>query len=120
MPILAKAWNHNTHYHRALLRLVPDRCERALDIGCGDGAFARRLTSKGAAVIALDSDVVQVERTRLACAGLANVSVVRADFLSADLDEASFDAVTAIASLHHLPFGPAIEKMRAILRPGGG
>jgi len=85
--MLAKAWNHNTHYHRRLLRLVPDDCERALDVGCGDGTFAACLAAKGAAVIALDSDHVQVEPARRACADLANVSVWHGDFLTADLGQ---------------------------------
>jgi SAM-dependent methyltransferase len=31
----------------------------------------------------------------------------------------TFDVVTALASLHHLPIETAIEKMRRLLRPGG-
>ena len=119
MPIVEKAWNHNTHYHRRLLRLVPDDCERALDVGCGDGTFAACLAAKGAAVIALDSDHAQVELARRACADLANVSVWHGDFLTADLGQDAFDVVTALASLHHVPFAAAIERMYELLRPGG-
>lgn len=119
VPILHRAWNHNTRYHRRLLRLVPDGCERALDIGCGDGTFAKRLASKSSEVVALDADSSQVELARSTCAGLVNVSVVHSGLLSADLDHAAFDVVTALASLHHLPFTPAIGKVSELLRPGG-
>jgi 2-polyprenyl-3-methyl-5-hydroxy-6-metoxy-1,4-benzoquinol methylase len=64
MPIAERPWNHNTRYHRTVLQLVPARCDRALDIGCGDGAFARSLASKSHAVIALDADLAQVELAR--------------------------------------------------------
>lgn len=30
-----------------------------------------------------------------------------------------FDFVSATASLHHMPFEPALEKMASLLRPGG-
>jgi SAM-dependent methyltransferase len=119
VPIAAKGWNHNTHYHRRLLRLVPGGCDRALDVGCGDGTFARRLAAKSSAVIALDSDQAQAEYAREECADLANVSVVHGDFLTANLEHASFDLVTALASLHQVPFEAAIERSRELLRPGG-
>jgi SAM-dependent methyltransferase len=119
VPILERAWNHNTHYHRALLRRVPDPCERALDVGCGDGTFARRLASKSSAVVAVDIDDLQVQTARRACADLENVSVLHDDFLTADLGHGSFDVVTALASLHHLPFEAANDKMGRLLRPGG-
>jgi SAM-dependent methyltransferase len=119
MPVLEKAWNHNTHYHRTLLRLVPDRCDRALDVGCGDGAFARRLATKSGSVVAIDSDEQQVELARQQCADIRNVSVMHEDFLTADLGQGSFDLVTALASLHHLPFGAAVDRSCALLRPGG-
>jgi 2-polyprenyl-3-methyl-5-hydroxy-6-metoxy-1,4-benzoquinol methylase len=119
VPILEKAWSHNTYYHRTLLRRVPDRCDRALDVGCGDGVFARCLASKSSAVVAVDIDARQVQTARRACADLGNVSVLHGDFLTADLGYETFDVVTALASLHHLPVETAIDKMCRLLRPGG-
>lgn len=43
MAARAERWNHNLHYHRAILDTVPDRCRRALDVGCGEGSLARDL-----------------------------------------------------------------------------
>jgi ubiquinone/menaquinone biosynthesis C-methylase UbiE len=34
-------WDHNAWYHRLLLRQVPARAERVLDVGCGAGTLAR-------------------------------------------------------------------------------
>lgn len=36
-------WDHNAYYHRVLLRRTPRECRRALDVGCGAGAFTARL-----------------------------------------------------------------------------
>jgi SAM-dependent methyltransferase len=35
------------------------------------------------------------------------------------LPEASYDCVASIATLHHLPFEPLLERMARALRPGG-
>ncbi|HTT89865.1 MAG TPA: class I SAM-dependent methyltransferase [Acidimicrobiales bacterium] len=112
-------WNHNTHYHRVLLDMLPPRCDRVLDIGCGDGLFARRLAGRSTSVVALDPDAEQVTVAKATCANAANVAVVRAEFLSVGFLEASFDAVTCLAVIHHLPLEDAIAKMVRLLRPGG-
>jgi SAM-dependent methyltransferase len=77
------------------------------------------LAAKSALVLALDSDPAQVERARDVCADLANVSVLHGDFLTAELEPGAFDVVTALASVHHLPFSAAIERSCQLLRPGG-
>ena len=103
MPVKAKAWNHNTYYHRALLRLVPAPCASALDVGCGDGTFALRLASVCREVTAVDADLAQVEMARRTCAAVDNVEIRQGDVLSMELDQESFDLVTALAVLHHFP-----------------
>lgn len=40
------------------------------------------------------------------------------DFTDAPL-EGPYDYVSAIASLHHMPFEPALVKMQQLVRPGG-
>jgi SAM-dependent methyltransferase len=102
-----------------LLNLVPLRCERAVDVGCGDGLFARRLAARAASVVALDPHRDQVTAAKATCADAGNVVVVQADALSVPFPEASFDAVTSLAVIHHLPLEDAITKMVRLLRPGG-
>ena len=64
-------------------------------------------------------DQQQVDLARNSCADLENVCVSRADLLTAELGHASFDVVTALASLHHVPFSAALDRTRDLLRPGG-
>jgi len=46
-------WDHNAYYHRLLLRQMPQRCRRVLDVGCGAGAFAAQLAQRCEQVDAL-------------------------------------------------------------------
>ncbi len=112
-------WNHNRHYHATLLREVPPRCGRALDVGCGDGVFARELASLTGHVDAIDSDAAVLHRTRDQSKAPANLSFILADFLSYPVAAEAYDFVAALASLHHLPLEPALAKMTRSLRPGG-
>lgn len=115
MPV---AWNHNTQYHPLLLRLLPEGVA-ALDIGAGDGLFAADLAKRYEQVVALDVDAAQVAATRARCAELSNVDVRQGDFLTSALPADHFDAVTALASFHHMPFADAAAEVRRVLKPGG-
>lgn len=113
------AWNHNTHHHATLLRQLPARVARGIDVGCGDGSFAAKLAWRCDAVDALDRDAEQVRVARKWCALLPNVKVIHADFLTADLPESAYDVVASLATFHHMPFDLAVDKARRLLRPGG-
>lgn len=112
-------WNHNTHYHGLLLAAVPTPCETALDVGCGQGEFARLLAARAAKVEALDKSADLIDRARLAAPEMGNIEFIAADFMEHPLGESTYDFISALATLHHLPFVEAIAKMRALLRPGG-
>jgi SAM-dependent methyltransferase len=113
-------WDHNAHYHPWLMRRVPARCERALDVGCGAGALARRLAARVGTVDAVDRSDVMIGRAR-ATAGGANVRWLLGDVLdgSLPLDTGGYDVVTAVSSLHHMPLRPALMRLSALVRPGG-
>ena len=106
-------FNHNDHYHPFLLRQVPAHCERALDVGCGTGAFARLLARRCAEVDALDRSAEMIA----AATGPPNVRFVQAD--AAECELGAYDFVSAIACLHHMPFAETLTRLRAALRPGG-
>lgn len=111
-------WDHNAHYHGFLLRQLPRRMDRALDVGCGDGRFARLVAERAAHVDAIDAsaDMIAAARTR---ADAGNVTWLLGDVMQQELEPASYDAVTAIASLHHLPLVPALDRLSRLVRPGG-
>jgi ubiquinone/menaquinone biosynthesis C-methylase UbiE len=112
-------WNHNSHFHDYLLQRIPASPRRALDIGCGDGAFAARLARRCDEVVALDADPSQVAATRARCSDQPNVVVREGNFLQTPLPTDGFDLVTALAVLHHLDFDAAADQIKRVLAPGG-
>jgi ubiquinone/menaquinone biosynthesis C-methylase UbiE len=112
-------WDHNNHYHRFLLAQVPSRIDRALDIGCGHGAFAGRLADVAVRVDAIDVDAEALSEAQRRQCGHANLKFILGDFVGLDLPEAHYDVVASLASLHHMDLVEAIEKMKRVLRPGG-
>lgn len=111
-------WNRNTHYHERLLQSVPRDCQRALDVGCGRGTFARRLSQMSGHVDAIDSDAAVIRAARDCSVRARNVMFIEADFMMWKAD-APYDFVSMVAVLHHLPFGDALIKAADLLRPGG-
>src|SRR5437764_1257647 len=111
-------WTQNNHYHNLLLRYVPQPCERALEIGCGTGAFSRRLAQRAPEVVALDLSPEMIRVARSHSAAAENLHFHVADFMSWDT-RGSFDCIATIATLHHLPARAAFEKLKTHLRPGG-
>jgi 2-polyprenyl-3-methyl-5-hydroxy-6-metoxy-1,4-benzoquinol methylase len=91
-------WNHNLHYHGVILRSIPANCRRALDVGCGQGLLARRIASH---------------------CGEQRIAFLEGDVVTEAFSANSFDLITAVATLHHLPLRPALERFRDLLKPGG-
>jgi len=114
-----ETWNHNIHYHDLLLRAVPPNCQVALDAGCGQGVFARKLAKYSQQVIAIDADSEGLSCARAASFAERSIAYVEGDVLSYAFSEDSFDYVAALASLHHLPLRQAINRFRELLRSGG-
>ena len=111
-------WSHNVHYHRVILNAVPPGCQRALDVGCGQGALTRALAQVVPQVTGIDRDRRSIEIAR-AHPGGAGVGYVLGDFLAGAFRPGSLDLVTAVASQHHMDAGTAFRKMSDLLRPGG-
>lgn len=112
-------WTHNNHYHNFLLRHVPDKCENALEIGCGTGALARLLAQRVKNVVALDLSTEMIRVARSRSAHFSNVDFQVADAEAWDFPVEKFDCVTSFATLHHLPLRPILMKMKDSLKPGG-
>jgi SAM-dependent methyltransferase len=111
-------WNHSVHYHERLLLAVPRPCRRALDVGCGLGAFARRLATVAESVDAIDIEPAVIARARELSGGMPNLHFAVADFLTWPTTP-TYDFVSMIATLHHLPFQEGLARAADALRPGG-
>jgi SAM-dependent methyltransferase len=104
---------------------------RVLDVGCGNGRFARALEQAGRPIVyvGVDADARLLAHAQAQTAALRDV---QATFVQADLAEPGwaaapggvrFDAVACIATLHHFP-GHALRAhiardLAALLAPGG-
>jgi len=88
-----------------------------LEIGCGTGAFAARLLTEHptAMLVAIDQSARMVELTRERV-----VDARVADAMTLPFDDASFDVITAMWMLYHVPdLYAALAQVRRVLRPGG-
>jgi ubiquinone/menaquinone biosynthesis C-methylase UbiE len=112
-------WNHNIHYHDLVLRAVPAGCKRALDVGCGQGVLARRLAQHCGELVAIDIDQDALNRAISADNPKVRVTYLQGDVMTHEFPHASFDLITAVATLHHLPLKPALVRFKSLLRPGG-
>ena len=114
----AYPWDHNAHHHRWILRRLPKRFGRALDVGSGSGELARLLARQATAVVGLDADpAISAVARELTPAGVPVSFVVgRAPD---DMPPGPHDVITCVAALHHLPFDEALTRFRERLAPGG-
>lgn len=112
-------WTHNNHYHGFLLRHVPANCSSALEVGCGTGAFSRRLTECAQHVVALDLSAEMIRVARARSEHFQNLEYRCTDVMTGDLPNESFDCIATIATLHHLPLREVLLKLKHSVRSGG-
>ncbi len=102
--------------------LTPD--STVLDLGAGTGTFTLAVAPHCRRVVAVDVSpaMVDVLRRRVADAGLVNVTVVHAGFLSYEHEGPPADVAFSRNALHQLPdFWKAIalDRVARAVRPGG-
>ncbi|MFD5555029.1 class I SAM-dependent methyltransferase [Streptomyces sp. NPDC127068] len=112
-------WNTNVARHPGILRAVPEGCGDALDVGCGDGLLARKLTGRAQRVTGIDSSPEMIARAREHPVGRPRLDFVEGDFLAAELPAAGYDFICSVTTVHHMDFDDALLRMRELLRPGG-
>jgi SAM-dependent methyltransferase len=115
--VINLAWDHNTYYHERLLRALPARCGRVLDVGCGMGEFAARLAERADLVEALDRSPVMIAEAKRRVP--PNVTCLLGDAATAQLPVDAYDAITSISTLHHMDLPVVLPRLGAALRPGG-
>jgi ubiquinone/menaquinone biosynthesis C-methylase UbiE len=95
-----------------------------IDIGAGTGQFTLAVATRCAQVIAVDVSSVMLGRLRakINAAGVNNVGVEQAGFLTYRHRGEPADVVYSRLALHHLPDAwkaVALSRVRAMIRPGG-
>lgn len=118
-------WNHNAHFHRWILRSLPAASAAVLDVGCGRGDLVAALSGAigpGGRVDGIDPDP---EMARLAAVRVAQNPQARiqrrtlAEHSARPELAGCYDAITMVASLHHMDLDRALDQARILLRPGG-
>ena len=112
-------WTHNSHYYRQLLSAVHDKCELALDIGCGTGDFAAQLAAFSEHVEGLDLDAAAIRSARQRYSHINNLSFSEGNLDMCRLDNDRYNFISLIASLHHMEPRSSLLKVRNALKPGG-
>jgi SAM-dependent methyltransferase len=106
---------HRPRYPRLLIAgLIPRRDVQVLDVGAGTGIASAQFAEAGAHVFAVEPD----ERmARVAAA--KGIHVEQATFEEWQPADRDFDLVVFAQSFHWVDPRPALQKVAAILRPGG-
>ncbi|WP_136192175.1 class I SAM-dependent methyltransferase [Actinomyces procaprae] len=114
-------WNHNAAFHKELVADAARRGGRALDVGCGEGLLMERLAAVCDQVVGIETDPDTASRARARLTGLPGADVRQADVLAPGATDClgEFDTVTCVAVLHHLPLEAGLERLAALVAPGG-
>ncbi len=112
-------WNHNSAYHRWLVRIASEHAGGVLDVGCGEGLLAQRLAPVARSVTAIDPDPDAVRRARERLGPLPNVTLAETSFADFDPGPTRFGVITFVATLHHMDLRASLAKARDLLAPNG-
>lgn len=94
----------------------PQKGERWLDVGCGEGRFCRWLGEGGATVVGLDPVAEMLDHANK----VGGATYVLGDGAKLPFRGEAFDGVVSYLSLIDIPdFRAAIREMARVLRPGG-
>ncbi|MGP9537731.1 class I SAM-dependent methyltransferase [Brachybacterium sp. AOP43-C2-M15] len=118
-------WSHNHHFHPWILRSLPPGTARVLDVGCGRGDLLAALSGRADRVEGIDPDAEMARTAATRFREDPHVQVLRrtlgehARAARSGEGDGDYDAITMVASLHHMDLGDALREARALLRPGG-
>jgi len=90
--------------------------KRVVDVGCGEGRFARMLAERGAECVGVDPTPALLAQARR----LGGVTPIRAVAEHMPLRDRAFDLAVTYITLVDIPgYAEAIAEMARLLRPGG-
>ena len=94
----------------------------ALDLGCGTGIMTTCLASTFKEVIGVDFSSNMLVAAKKRCHTFGNIEFKQADILNLSLPERSFEAITALGVMPHIPSamaGPWAAQMKRLLTKRG-
>ena len=110
------------HYLEKRVAFVRSHCPPgpALDVGCGTGVLAERLSRAGYPMTGVDPSQGMLD---VLTARAPSVTAVRGSGTSLPFEDDSFELVLSVATLHHIADPEAVRKtpheMVRVSRPGG-
>ncbi len=112
-------WNHNAAFHDELVADAAARGGRALDAGCGEGLLLSRLADVCEEVVGVEVDAATASRARSRLGEVPGACVRQADLLQGTKGLGTFQTVTCVAALHHLPLEAGLRVLGKLVAPGG-
>ena len=110
-------------HSEAMLAWVRTHCGPgtvALDLCCGDGAWALEIAATGATTYGVDLSEASLARGRAAAAGQPNPPSFRLmDAEALEFADGTFDVVVASGCLHHVDLDRVYRELRRVTKPGG-
>jgi SAM-dependent methyltransferase len=96
-------YRYQQRKYQNLLAMLPRRSYRSvLDIGCGLGAFARKIAPYADRVLGTDISAHAILQARLLSTEFTNIAYKHADLLEQSYGEATFDLVVVADILYYL------------------
>ncbi|MFC7466264.1 class I SAM-dependent methyltransferase [Brachybacterium sp. GCM10030252] len=118
-------WNHNHHFHSWIVRSLPATSGRVLDVGCGRGDLVAALCAHAGRIDGIDPDQAMAYASATRFHENPRVRIWRRT-LAEHSEHAehsgllgTYDAVTVVASLHHMDLDETLLQARDLLCPGG-
>ena len=107
--------------------LFNPKAKNVMDLGCGGGNYAVKITSLlpdvDCTLIDLSANMLEVAQTRVSANISGKVTTIQGDYRDIELRENCFDVITAGTTLHHLREDQEWElvftKVFSALKPGG-
>lgn len=106
-----------------IARLPVQRGGRVIDVGCGNGAFLRRVAErKGVTGLGVDRDASVIATAR--AAGGEGVEFLAGDATKLEVSQGSYDLAICLGSTHAYGVGEvalprAVEALARMVKPGG-